>query len=183
MTLVSKLSLETRKQRHIFSLWTTFSFEQPWWSDCYLLTNMQHQKYYLFQCISFASICNQSEWTQVCIRTFEKKQIKKWALERKLQKKNKLFHLKVCNALGKTLYCIRKHFIMWDVQPQENESGCLWQAAKTNKKTSIFGTNNCSKIRTCIVLNTMYAKCNFEISKCIKLYDISRNWSRSNRPW
>ena len=42
---------------------------------------------------------------------------KKYALERKQLKKNKLFYLKVCNVLRTILYCIRKYFIMWDVQP------------------------------------------------------------------
>ena len=42
---------------------------------------------------------------------------KKNALERKQLKKNKLFYLKVCHVLRKIFYCIRKYFIMWDVQP------------------------------------------------------------------
>ena len=97
----------------------------------------------------FCSICNQSELTQVRIITFEKKN-KKWALVEKPLKRNKQFDLKICSAFGKILYCIRKYFIIWDVQPQEKndvESGCLWLAAET-KSYSIFGTNNCSKIIT-----------------------------------
>ena len=54
---------------------------------------------------------------------------------------------------------------MWDVQPQELkkrndlESWCLWQASKRKKKKNrkkksrIFGTNNCSKIRTYTTLS------------------------------
>ena len=42
------------------------------------------------------------------------------------------------------------------------ESGCLAQAAKP-KKYSIFCVNNCSKIRTYTVLNTLPGDCNFEI--------------------
>ena len=59
---------------------------------------------------------------------------------------------------------------MWDVQSHsitwrsrnDLEKGCLTQAAKT-KKYSIFGTNDCSKIRTNTVLNTLFGECNFEI--------------------
>ena len=59
---------------------------------------------------------------------------------------------------------------MWDVQSHsitwrsrnDLEKGCLTQAAKT-KKCSIFGTNDCSKIRTYTVLNTLFEECNFEI--------------------
>ena len=36
-----------------------------------------------FKSSFYDSICNQSEWIEVCIRTFEKKQTKKWALGRK----------------------------------------------------------------------------------------------------
>ena len=72
--------------------------------------------------------------------------------------------LEVCNVSGKILYCIRKNFIMWDVQSHsitrlsrnDQESGCLqmiWkvrcllQAAKT-KIYNMFCTNNCFKMRT-----------------------------------
>ena len=69
----------------------------------------------------------------------------KFALERLRRNKQKMsagkktieekqtIYLKVCNILDKTLHCIRKYFIMWDIQfdsmtrrsRNDPESGCL----------------------------------------------------------
>ena len=54
----------------------------------------------------------------------------------------------------------------------KKRSGCFskWSVKWTfvtgrkNKKYTIFGTNNCSKIRTYTVLNPVSKECNFEIS-------------------
>ena len=45
----------------------------------------------------------------------------------------------------------------------------IWKVAvcdrpQKQKNIVFFGTNNCSKIRTYIVLNTLLWECNFEIS-------------------
>ena len=57
----------------------------------------------------------QWERTQVYVRTFDKKQTKN-EKNNMPQKKSKLFYRKVWNVFGKIFYCIRKYFIMWDVQ-------------------------------------------------------------------
>ena len=49
-------------------------------------------------------ICNQLEWTQVCIRAFEKKQNEKWALERKPWKKANYFIEKY--GLSWVIFCV-----------------------------------------------------------------------------
>ena len=38
------------------------------------------------------------------------------AEKRTIEKKQKQFYWKVCNVLGNIFHCIRKYFIMWDVQ-------------------------------------------------------------------
>ena len=74
-----------------------------------------------------------------------------------------LFYWKVCNVLSKILCCICKYFIMYDVQSHniirrsknDLESGCLSQADNCS--------NNCSKIKTYTVLNTLSEDCNFDV--------------------
>ena len=74
------------------------------------------REFCLFQYIifMFQNIISGSEhkWTH---KIWEEKN-KKWALEKKPQKKNKLFYWEVCNILSKIFYCICKYFIMWDAQ-------------------------------------------------------------------
>ena len=61
---------------------------------------------------------------------------------------------------------------MWDAQSLsimwrsriDSENGCFQQVAEA-KEHSIIGTNNCFKIRTYTVLNTLSRECNFEISE------------------
>ena len=79
----------------------------------------------------FQNIISQSERKFASEHLRRNKQ--KMSAGKKLQKKNKLFYFKVCNFLGKILYCICKYFIMWDVQshsikrPSRNDLdiGCL----------------------------------------------------------
>ena len=39
------------------------------------------------------------------------------------------------------------------------------KTGRKNKKYSIFGSKNCSKISTYTVLNALFGECNFEISE------------------
>ena len=57
----------------------------------------------------------------------------------------KLFHWKVCNVLGKIFYCIRKCFIMWDVQSHsiKGDQKLIWKVGVfvtgcKNKKVQYF---------------------------------------------
>ena len=63
----------------------------------------------------YVSKYNQWEWTQVYIRTFKKKQTKNERWKENHRKKETIW-LKCINVLGKIFYCIRKYFIVWDVQ-------------------------------------------------------------------
>ena len=101
----SKLSTGSQKQRHVFSLWTTFN--NPHGA---LTANFsQIHSFGSFNFFNTAFLFQyKSEWTQVCNQNIWEETNKKWALERKPQKKNKLFYLKLCNVLGKILYHIRK---------------------------------------------------------------------------
>ena len=54
---------------------------------------------------------NKYTTSDVCIRTFEKKQTKNKRRKENHRKKNKSFYWKVWNVLGKILYFIRKYFI------------------------------------------------------------------------
>ena len=63
--------------------------------------------------------------------------------------------LKVCNVLGKILYCIRKNFIMWDVQSHSivgkwvfvnDLESAVFVTGRKNK--NMFCTNNCFKMRS-----------------------------------
>ena len=58
----------------------------------------------------YVSKCNLSEWRQVCIRKFEKKQTKNERRKENHRRKTNYFR-KACNVLGKILYCIlNRHF-------------------------------------------------------------------------
>ena len=81
----------------------------------------------------YGSKCNQWKWTQVCIRTFEKKQTKNERWKENHRRKTNYFYWKICKVVGKTFYCILKYLIMCYVQPHsitrqsrnDLESGCL----------------------------------------------------------
>ena len=102
---------------------------------------------------------------------------KKWALERKPWKKNKLFHWKACNVFCKILYCIRKYFIMWmsNLIVLRGDQEMIWKVCVCDRQKyiyiyiyiyiySIFYTNNSSNIRTYTVLNTLSGDFKFAIS-------------------
>ena len=62
--------------------------------------------------------------------------------------------------------------MIWKVGVYKWSEKWVFVTDRKNKKNSIFGTNDCSKIRAYTVLNTPSGECSFEISKlryCKKL--------------
>ena len=93
------------------------------------MTNIQVREFYLFQYIIFMVqyIISPSQWTQVCIRTIEKKQTKNERWKENHWRKTNYFigkyatsYVRFYNVGFKIFknFKILKYFIMWDVQPQ-----------------------------------------------------------------
>ena len=83
----------------------------------------------------YVSKCNQGEWTQVCIRTFEKKQTKNERWKKNHRRKTNYFCWKVCSVLGKIFYCNRKYFIMWtpNLIVLRGDQERIWKLGVCNK--------------------------------------------------
>ena len=127
----SKLSIRAQNQRRIYSLWTHFNNSRE-----ALLTNFQQiyslGSFVFLQHIIFMvqNIISRSEHN--CGLKQSRRNKQKTSAGKKIIGQKQTILQKVCNLLRKIFYCIRRCFIMWDVQSHcvtrrsrnDLESGC-----------------------------------------------------------